>query len=107
MAVACENAKTGTLWLMSAHMDSDSTRKKYKETLMTLSEGIKAAPEGAVIVMSIDANDALGEISAPAALAGPFTEGKGGWKARLLVAWMIEHDFEACNTKCEGQDGPL
>ena len=98
-ALALRAPTGGTFWLITAHLDPKRALHHYQASLDNLENLFTAAPLGATIIASIDANDSLAlPDSAPSATVGPHFAGYASRKGILLRALLVEYGLVAANT---------
>ena len=106
LAVGATHPIFRKLWLVCGHLDSYHHVSRYEESLASLRELVEATPRDASVLVGVDANDALGNLSFnDGVFVGEHTEGTPSWKGRRFFRLCCELQLTACNTFTMGAVG--
>ena len=98
LALPYFDPRFGTLWLISAHLDSGSGKVDFESSRNDLDFLISQAPYRAQTVISVDANDSLGQLRGCHGVVGTHRLGQGGWKGRMFLNAMTANGAKLWNT---------
>ena len=105
LALPYRDTRFGALWLISSHLDSGSGKIDFESSLNDLHVLISQAPCSAQTVISVDANDSLGQLRGCSGVLGNHCLGNGGWKGRMFLNAMTANGAKLWNTLQPQVDG--